>query len=547
MINFSARFIPFYTACLVFLSSLIGTFYWNSLLVLAFISGALVIVGLVDLNQKQKALRRNYPITAHFRYLFESIRPEIRQYFLENNDEAQPFSRNQRSLVYQRAKQETDKRAFGTQLDVYSPDYEWINHSMAPCKISSSDFRILIGCGADGGCTQPYSASIFNISAMSFGSLSANAILALNKGAKEGNFMHDTGEGGISSHHRENGGDLVWEIGSGYFGCRNSDGSFSEERFIDNARSAQVKMIELKLSQGAKPGIGGILPGAKVTDEISAARGVPVGQDCISPSYHSAFSTPIELLEFIAKLRRLSGGKPTGFKLAIGHPWEFFAIVKAMLQTHIVPDFIVIDGSEGGTGSAPVEFADHVGTPMQEALVLVHNALVGSGLRSKIKIGASGKIISAFDIARTLAMGADWCNSARGFMFALGCIQSLSCHTDHCPTGVATQDKTRQKALVVSDKSSRVANFHKNTMKALADLLGASGLTHPSELRPHHLVRRISKNQVKQTSLLVPFLDKGQLLDNKQWSRLPPVFAEYWPVAQAHTFDPLDNSHPTQA
>lgn len=539
MIKNSARFIPMYVVCIVFLISLAGSFIWSGVWLVALISGAFSILGFVDLTQKHKALRRNYPITAHFRYLFESIRPEIRQYFLEDNDEAKPFSRNQRSLVYQRAKQETDKRAFGTQLDVYAPDYEWINHSIAPSKIESPNFRITIGTHQDGSCTQPYSASIFNISAMSFGSLSANAILALNKGAKEGGFMHDTGEGGISRYHREHGGDLVWEIGSGYFGCRNADGSFSDAQFAENARASQVKMIELKLSQGAKPGFGGILPGAKVTTEIAAARGVPLGEDCISPPYHSTFSTPIELLEFIAKLRRLSGGKPTGFKLAIGHPWEFFAIVKAMLQTRIVPDFIVVDGSEGGTGSAPVEFSDHVGTPMQEALILVHNTLVGTGLRSQIKIGASGKVISAFDIARTLAMGADWCNSARGFMFALGCIQSLSCHTDHCPTGVATQDPTRQKALVVSDKSARVANFHKNTLKALADLLSAAGLTHPSQLRPHHLVRRISKNQVKQASILVPFLDDGQLLDPQQLSRLPPIFGKYWPLAQAHTFHAL--------
>ena len=536
MFKNSARYFPLLLMAIVFVLSLTASFYGTGWWLLALLSGALTLLGIVDLNQTQKALRRNYPITAHFRYLFESIRPEIRQYFLEDNDDAKPFSRNQRSLVYQRAKQETDKRAFGTQLDVYAPAYEWINHSIVPSKIKSSNFRITIGTHQAGGCTQPYSASIFNISAMSFGSLSANAILALNKGAREGGFMHDTGEGGISSYHRQHGGDLIWEIGSGYFGCRNADGSFSEALFTENARSSQVKMIELKLSQGAKPGFGGILPGAKVTTEIAAARGVPLGEDCISPSYHSTFSTPIELLEFISKLRRLSGGKPTGFKLAIGHPWEFFAIVKAILHTGILPDFIVVDGSEGGTGSAPVEFSDHVGTPMQEALVLVHNALVGTGLRDKIKIGASGKVISAFDIARTLAMGADWCNSARGFMFALGCIQSLSCHTDHCPTGVATQDPTRQKALVVSDKSARVANFHKNTLKALADILSAAGLSAPSELRPHHLVRRISKNQVKQASNLVPFLDDGQLLDPAQISRLPPVFGQYWPMAQAHTF-----------
>jgi glutamate synthase domain-containing protein 2 len=376
---------------------------------------------------------------------------------LEDDTVAEPFSRNQRSIVYQRAKMDTDKRPFGTQLDVYAPGYEWINHSIAPRHEPHHDFRIEIGNHPDCRRAQPYSASVFNISAMSFGSLSANAILALNGGARAGGFMHDTGEGSISRYHRENGGDLVWEIGSGYFGCRNADGSFSEANFVANATSPQVKMIELKLSQGAKPGHGGILPGAKVTIEIAAARGVTRGMDCMSPSRIRHSARRSSLLHFIDKLRNLSGGKPTGFKLAIGHPWEFFGIVKAMLATGITPDFIVVDGGEGGTGAAPVEFTDHVGTPLQEALLLVHNTLVGANLRDKVKIGASGKIITAFDIARTIALGADWCNSARGFMFALGCIQSQSCHTDRCPTGVATQDKQRQRALVVPDKTERVA------------------------------------------------------------------------------------------
>ncbi|HAT31073.1 MAG TPA: FMN-binding glutamate synthase family protein, partial [Janthinobacterium sp.] len=433
----------------------------------------------------------------------------------------------------------TDKRPFGTQLDVYQAGYEWINHSIAPATVADHNFRIDIGNHPDCPRLQPYSASVFNISAMSFGALSANAILALNGGARVGGFMHDTGEGSISAHHRKNSGDLVWEIGSGYFGCRHPDGGFSEEKFIANACTPQVKMIELKLSQGAKPGHGGVLPGPKVTLEIASARGVLPGLDCISPASHSEFSTPLEMLAFIERLRTLSGGKPTGFKLAIGHPWEFFAIVKAMLVSGITPDFIVVDGGEGGTGAAPVEFTDHVGTPLQEALLLVHNTLVGANLRDKIKIGASGKIITAFDIARTLALGADWCNSARGFMFALGCIQSQNCHTDRCPTGVATQDPLRQRALVVGDKTSRVAHFHQNTLKALAELIAAAGLTHPSELKPHHLVRRISPNQVKLASALLPYLEPGQLLDASQLSRLPPVFGLYWPVAQAESFHAL--------
>jgi len=505
---------------------------------LLLVSGVLTGIGLHDIIQTKSSILRHDPILAHCRFLFELIRPEIRQYFLEEDTSAIPFSRNQRSIVYQRAKQQLDKRPFGTQLDVYEAGYEWINHSIKPAPITTHDFRITIGAGR----AQPYSASIFNISAMSFGALSANAIRALNQGAHRGNFMHDTGEGSISRYHRpeqahEEGGDLVWNIGSGYFGCRNPDGSFSAEKFAENATLAQVKMIELKLSQGAKPGHGGLLPGSKVSIEIARARGVTPGVDCVSPSSHSAFSNPIELLQFIEKLRTLSGGKPTGFKFSVGHPWEFFGIVKAMLVTGICPDFIVVDGGEGGTGAAPVEFTDHVGEPLQEALLLVHNTLVGCNLRDQIKIGASGKIITAFDITRTLALGADWCNSARGFMFALGCIQSLTCHTDLCPTGVATQDPLRQRALFVPDKAERVYHFHLNTLKALSELIAAAGLTHPDQLRPHHLVRRVSPNQVKLAASLLPYLDPGELLDPSQFGRLPELYATYWPLAQAESFD----------
>lgn len=504
------------------------------------LSGGLVVIGLHDMLQTKRSILRNYPLLAHFRFFFESIRPEIRQYFVEDDTEAKPFSRNQRSIVYQRAKQELDKRAFGTQLDVYASDYEWINHSMQPAQITTHDFRITIGAGR----VQPYSASVFNISAMSFGALSANAIRALNKGAQKGGFMHDTGEGSISRYHQpenpgETGGDLVWEIGSGYFGCRNADGTFSEEKFVANATLPQVKMIEIKLSQGAKPGHGGVLPGAKVTIEIAQARGVMVGVDCVSPAAHSAFDSPVGLLQFVERLRTLSGGKPTGFKLAIGHPWEFFGIAKAMLETGIVPDFIVVDGGEGGTGAAPVEFTDHVGAPLQEALVMVHNTLVGTNLRDRVRIGASGKIVTAFDIARTIALGADWCNSARGFMFAIGCIQSLSCHTGQCPTGVSTQDPLRQRALVVPDKAERVANFHLNTMKALAELLAAAGLHHPSDLRPHHIVRRVSANQVKLASALLPYLEAGDLLNPARLEHLPELFSTYWPIARAESFHPI--------
>jgi len=396
--------------------------------------------------------------------------------------------------------------------------------------------------GTAQSCTQPYSASIFNISAMSFGALSANAILALNGGAKKGGFAHDTGEGSISPYHRVHGGDLIWEVASGYFGCRDDHGRFNEELFVANATAPNVKMIEVKLSQGAKPGHGGVLPGKKVTPEIAATRGIRAGEDCLSPSRHSEFGTPIELLQFVDRLRKLSGGKPTGFKFCIGHPWEWFAICKAMLETGLLPDFIVVDGSEGGTGAAPLEFADHVGTPLQEGLLLVHNTLVGLNLRSRIKIGCSGKIISAFDIARALALGADWCNSARGFMFALGCLQAQTCHTGNCPTGVATQNPLRQKALAVPDKMERVYRFHHHTLEALRELTQAAGLTHPNQFRVTHFVRRDAQNEIKLLASLLPQVRPGELLEvaagRGNWPH--NVFTLYWPRASAETFAALE-------
>jgi glutamate synthase domain-containing protein 2 len=496
---------------------------------LALVFMFLVGLGFRDTHQTLHSVLRNYPVIGHLRFLLEFIRPEMRQYFIEGDNEAAPFSRQQRSLVYQRAKGDSDKRPFGTQMDVGAVGYEWINHSMQPTVLPTHDFRVTIGAGR----AQPYSASIFNISAMSFGALSANAILALNAGAKRGGFAHDTGEGSISRYHREMGGDLIWEIGSGYFGCRHDDGSFSEQRFTENALQPQVKMIELKLSQGAKPGHGGVLPGPKVTPEIAAARGVPAWVDCVSPASHAAFKTPIEMMHFIETLRNLSGGKPTGFKLCIGHPWEWFAIAKAMLETGIVPDFIVVDGAEGGTGAAPLEFTDHVGAPLQEGLLLVHNTLVGLNLRSRIKLGCAGKVVSAFDIARMLALGADWCNSARGFMFALGCIQSQSCHTGACPSGVATQDEQRARALVVPTKAERVYHFHQNTLMALKELVQAAGLTDPSGITAAHIVRRSAEQSVKLLATLLPFVKPGELLRGEMSQQ---VFRLYWPMAQAASF-----------
>jgi glutamate synthase domain-containing protein 2 len=529
---FEIRFLPFLLAFLLSVAFAIALilFPHTTWLWIGFgIAALLLLVGVHDMVQTRHSVLRNYPIAAHLRFLLEAIRPEMRQYFFEDEKDGLPFGRDKRAVVYQRAKMALDVRPFGTTYDVYREGFEWVNHSMAPAPMSKEPFRITIG-GPD--CNRPYSASVFNISAMSFGALSANAIRALNEGARLGGFAHDTGEGGYSPYHRAGGGDIIWEIGSGYFGCRNPDGTFSAEKFAAAAANEQIKMVELKMSQGAKPGHGGVLPAPKVSVEISLIRGVPTGQGCISPSRHSAFATPVEMMQFVAEMRRLSGGKPAGFKLCVGHEWEFLAICKAMLETGLYPDFIVVDGKEGGTGAAPLEFIDHIGKPLREGLSFVHNALIGIGARGRIKLGASGKIVSGFDVARAMALGADWCNSARGFMFALGCIQSQSCHTDRCPTGVATQDRNRQRALVVADKRERVANFHRATLHALAELTAAAGLGHPNEFRPAHISHRLSPSEVATFADLYPALGEGELLagaGNPRWKRP-------WEMARADSF-----------
>jgi glutamate synthase domain-containing protein 2 len=535
MLPFSPRYIVL-TICAVVAALLVGIGIfdaklkvWELLAIPILIFGGLTLLGIRDLLQENHAVLRNYPISGHLRFLLEEIRPEMRQYFFESEKDGMPFSRDTRAVIYQRAKMVLDKRPFGTQEDVYREGYEWMHHSMAPKTHASEKFRITIG-GPD--CTRPYSASVFNISAMSFGALSPNAVRALNAGAKKGEFAHDTGEGGVSPYHRENGGDLIWEIGSGYFGCRNRDGTFNPELFAQVAAHDQIKMVELKVSQGAKPGHGGVLPAAKVSEEISRIRGVAMDEDCISPAYHKAFSTPLEMMAFIGEMRRLSGGKPAGFKLCIGHPWEFLAICKAMLQTGIYPDFIVVDGNEGGTGAAPLEFMDHLGMPMREGVNFVHNALIGINARDRIRIGAAGKIATAFDMARAMAIGADWCNSARGFMFALGCIQSLSCHTDRCPTGVTTQDPSRNRALVVPHKIDRVYNYHHATLHALAELLAAAGLDHPQQIRAIHFSQRTSTTEVLSFAKLYPSLRPGELIDGTS----DPRFREAWAMAQAESF-----------
>ena len=499
----------------------------------------LLILGIWDLIQSKHNLLRNYPIIGHFRWLFEKIRPQIHQYLVESNIDGRPFNRDDRTVVYERAKKEGGIKPFGTEIDVYSDDYRWVNHSITPRHYDKELYRLLIG---NEQCSQPYSSSVLNISAMSFGSIGAHAILALNKGAHLGEFAHDTGEGGISTYHKNYNGDLIWEIGTGYFGCRTNESLFDEALYTEQANLEQVKMIELKLSQGAKPGKGGMLPGEKVTHEIAAARKVPVGLDCISPPYHSAFTTPIELLEFLSKLRKLSGGKPIGFKLCIGERFEFLAICKAILETNIYPDFIVVDGAEGGTGAAPLEFSDHVGTPLHEGLLFVHNSLVGINVRERIKIGASGQIITGFGMALNMALGADWCNSARGFMFALGCVQSQRCHTDKCPTGITTQDPRRQRALVVDEKAKRVVNFHQNTIWALGEMVAAAGLYHPTELCPRNICYRLGHTAFRTADRIYNFLQPGELLEGTD----QPGYREFWKMASPESFDPAQDWKETQ-
>lgn len=514
------------TGAVLALSSIWPAWRWGLALALP-----LLALGIWDQLQRRHTLLRNYPISGRLRYLFESVRPQIQQYFVEDDLHGRPFNREQRSIVYQRAKGDNDYEPFGTEHDVYRDGAEWIAHGISPADKREAP-RVRIGgeqCGA------PYEAALLNISAMSFGSLGPHAIRALNIGACRGGFAHDTGEGGISRHHRL-GADLIWEIGSGYFGCRQRDGSFDPEAFAEQAAGERVKMIELKLSQGAKPGRGGVLPGAKVTAEIAEARGVQPGEDCISPPRHSVFSTPLELVEFLARLRELAGGKPVGFKLCIGHPWEFLSICKAMLETGIRPDFVVVDGKEGGTGAAPEEFSDNVGMPLREGLTFVRNALAGADLRGEIRIGAAGKIVTGFDMARTLALGADWCNSARGFMLALGCVQSLKCHTDHCPTGITTQNPLRNRGLVVEDKAERARRYQCATLEALMGLVAAAGLETPAALRPRHIAKRVGLAEITDLGELYPRLDDGELADGAS----DPWYRRQWEQARVDSFAPAD-------
>lgn len=489
----------------------------------------LLAIAVWDFFQRKHTLRRNYPLLARVRWIMEDLRPYARAYVVEGDLEGRPFNHDERALVYARSKGELDSHPFGTELDVYSDEYEWLAHSIVPNEQAPADWRVDVGSSQ---CARPYSASLLNISAMSFGSLSANAILALNKGAAEGGFYHDTGEGGISRYHREHGGDLVWELGSGYFGCRDQDGRFDPARFADTAQSDQVKMIEIKLSQGAKPGHGGVLPAAKVSEEIAAARGILPHKDCISPAAHSTFSTPVALLEWAAQLRDLSGGKPVGIKLCVGKPHEVFAVMKAMRETGIRLDYIVVDGAEGGTGAAPVEMSNRIGMPLREGLILLRNALVGCELKDEIRLSAAGKVHSGAGMAMKFALGADWCNAGRAFMFALGCVQSMRCHDDTCPTGVATQDATRQRGLVVMDKAERVTRFHRHTIHALREMIVAMGLDNPWQIEPCNLSERQNSARSDAIDEIYNFLEPGQLLAEPENTQ----YARDWHLARADSF-----------
>ena len=513
---------------IVFLSIIILALFWTSALWSLMVILPLIGLGIHDIIQRKHTILRLYPVVGHIRFLLESIRPEIQQYFVENDTSGTPFSREFRALVYQRAKGQRDTRPFGTQFDIYRSGYEWLDHSLSPTPVNDKNPRVRFG---NSDSNQPYDASPLNISAMSFGALSQNAIMALNKGARIGNFAHNTGEGGISPYHLKHGGDLIWQVGTGYFGCRNSEGDFDETLFTENVGHDAVKMIEIKLSQGAKPGHGGILPTVKLTQEIADIRHVPMGHDVVSPPAHSAFSSPIGLLEFIAKLRVCSGGKPVGFKLCIGKKSEFLAICKAMLVTGITPDFITVDGAEGGTGAAPIEMTNSVGTPLRDGLNFVNNALIGIGLRDKIRIIAAGRVASAFHMLRLMALGADTINSARAMMFALGCVQSRKCNEGTCPTGIATQDQDRYKALDIEDKSERVANYHASMIENVMDLVIATGLNSLNEIRPEHINHRTKGAETKNYAELYPsIIDKCLLTD----ITIPEIWQKHWQQADSN-------------
>lgn len=485
---------------------------------------SVVLLGIFDILQKKHTIWRNFPVGGHGRWIMEWLRPMMYQYFIESDTDGVPVNRMFRTVVYQRAKGSLDTVPLGTKMDTYRSGYEWIDHSLTALKAGELEQnpRVVIG-GPD--CKQPYSASILNISAMSFGALSKHAVLSLNGGAKLGGFAHNTGEGGLSQYHLEPGGDLIWQIGTGYFGCRDKNGRFSDRFFQEKAVLENVKMIEIKLSQGAKPGHGGILPSAKNTPEIAEIRGVEPYTVVDSPPTHSAFSSPVEMMEFIQKLRELSGGKPVGIKLCLGRKSEFVALCKAMVLTGIKPDFITVDGGEGGTGAAPLEYTNSVGTPLREGLAFVIDCLTGFDLKKDIRVIASGRVFSGFHIVRLMALGADLCNSARAMMMALGCIQSLECNKNTCPTGIATQDPAFYKGLNIEDKRKRVANLHKELVGSVVELIAAAGLKHVQELERCHIQRRVNAEQVRCYDEIYPLLEPGCLLKEPYPERFKQVMS----------------------
>lgn len=525
--SFLKPFIYFSALCVLF--GIFSYYFYPALLWSFVVLGPCILVGYYDIFQTHHSILRNYPLIGRLRFLMEDIRPEIQQYFVESDTEGRPFNRQKRSLVYQRSKNVRDTIAYGTLEDLYEVGYEWVNHSVTPKIVDEESLRIHIG-GPD--CSQPYDGSILYISAMSFGALSQAAVRALNWGAKLGNFIHNTGEGGLSSYHLEHGGDLIWQIGTGYFGCRSKSGGFDPGAFEEKANHPHVKMIELKISQGAKPGHGGILPAAKVTPEIAKIRTVPVGEDVNSPPAHKEFSTPLGLLEFLQILRRLSNGKPVGLKLCVGKRREFLAICKAMVETGITPDYITVDGGEGGSGATPLEFANRVGCPMKEALVFVHNALIGYNLRDKIKLSANSKVITGFDLVVRIALGADMCGAARAFMQSIGCIQALKCNQNVCPVGVTTQNPDLIRGLHVESKKNRVVCYHHNTLHSVAEIIGAMGLSHTDELQRWHIMRRTSAVDIKHYGEIYHYLNPGELLKEP----LPPAYARACRSASSKTF-----------
>ncbi len=521
----------FYTAICSVLA-FIFSFVNQIALAIFFVFFFLFLVALKDFMQKKRSILSNFPLLGRFRFLLESIRPELRQYYWENDDDEVPYSRNQRTMVYQRSKNIGGVRPFGSLEKMYDDDFVWLNHSITPSSIKDNDFRTTVGIGKNS-----YKMSVLNISGTSFGAISPPAITSLNKAANLGKFAHNTGEGSVSKYHERGGGDTIWQISSGYFGCRKKNGDFCDVTFSKKAKKKQIKMVEIKISQGAKPGHGGMLLAPKVTKEIADTRGIQVGKDCISPAKHKEFSNPLELLNFVEKLKKLSGNKPVGIKMCIGHPWELIAIVKTMVKKKKYIDFITIDGAEGGTGAAPAEFTDHLGSPLKDAIIFVDNALIGSNLRERVKIGVSGKIVSAFDIAHMCSLGADWINMARPFMFAIGCIQCRSCHTGECPSGIATMDPMRYRAIDIEDRSERAYNFHKNTLFVFKELLESVGVNHPSELNRRHVVRRLSESEIRLADQIYPKVEKGELMKKGKLNVADPRLNVYWNKVSPNSFN----------